>query len=494
MNRFIFVAISCSIALTGCHTHNHEHAEDHHHDSSMQITAYSPTWEVYAEADPFTVGEEGSVLAHFSRLENFKPLTEGSVTANIEVSGKTVSQTLEHPTRIGIYKFFLSPDTEGEGTIRFDIGGESIISPIKVFSDKHDAEHYAADHQVSSSNGVVFTKEQSWEVDFGTSEVTLKPFGRIIKTVAKVLPSSSGEHIITALTDGIVSISGDLADGQKVRSGQQLFIVKSGAMADGNLAVKYSQARREYEIAKAEYERKLPLSAENIVSKSDFIQAKARYEAAKINWNNLKDNFNSDGQIVKAPVSGYLRGLTISNGSYVTAGQTLATVSIDGRQMLRAEVQARYASELQSICGANIRQMNSDRSWTLSELSGKIIGTAHAASEGSALLPVTLSIEGKAGFIPGEFVELYIRTGDLTDALTVPDDAIIEEMGNFFVYKQLTPEYFEKTQVNKGASDGIRTQILSGLTAGDRVVSKGAVLVKLAQAAGGLDAHSGHVH
>ena len=78
--------------------------------------------------------------------------------------------------------------------------------------------------------------------------------------------------------------------------------------------------------------------------------------------------------------------------------------------------------------------------------------------------------------------------------MTVAGGAIVEEMGNYFVYKQLTPELFEKTQVIIGGTDGQRTEILSGLAAGERVVSRGAIIVKLAQAAGGLDAHSGHVH
>jgi hypothetical protein len=38
------------------------------------------------------------------------------------------------------------------------------------------------------------------------------------------------------------------------------------------------------------------------------------------------------------------------------------------------------------------------------------------------------------------------------------------------------------------------TEIKTGLNSGERVVTKGAILIKLAQATGTLDAHSGHVH
>ena len=51
-----------------------------------------------------------------------------------------------------------------------------------------------------------------------------------------------------------------------------------------------------------------------------------------------------------------------------------------------------------------------------------------------------------------------------------------------------------KREVKIGQTDGVRTEILSGLNGQERVVAKGAVLVKLAQATGSLDAESGHAH
>jgi len=53
---------------------------------------------------------------------------------------------------------------------------------------------------------------------------------------------------------------------------------------------------------------------------------------------------------------------------------------------------------------------------------------------------------------------------------------------------------FEKREVQIGASDGIDVEIVNGINSNERVVTKGAVLVKLAQSAGTLDAHSGHIH
>jgi len=81
-----------------------------------------------------------------------------------------------------------------------------------------------------------------------------------------------------------------------------------------------------------------------------------------------------------------------------------------------------------------------------------------------------------------------------SEALTLPNSAIIEEQGNYFLFVQVTPELFEKREIRTGATDGLKTEIVQGITENDRVVTKGAILVRLAQATGALDAHSGHVH
>ena len=103
-------------------------------------------------------------------------------------------------------------------------------------------------------------------------------------------------------------------------------------------------------------------------------------------------------------------------------------------------------------------------------------------------------VANKADLLPGSFADMYITLRSTTSCIALPVDAVVEEMGNHFVFVQLTPELFEKREVTLGATDGLRYQIVSGVKTGERIVTRGAVMVKLAQASGALDAHSGHVH
>jgi multidrug efflux pump subunit AcrA (membrane-fusion protein) len=103
-------------------------------------------------------------------------------------------------------------------------------------------------------------------------------------------------------------------------------------------------------------------------------------------------------------------------------------------------------------------------------------------------------VRNQGNLLSGSFVTLYITTRSDRQALLISNQGIVEEMGNYFVYVQLTPEYFEKREVTIGQTDGIRTEILSGLNGTERVVTRGATLVKITQSSGHLDAESGHQH
>ena len=90
---------------------------------------------------------------------------------------------------------------------------------------------------------------------------------------------------------------------------------------------------------------------------------------------------------------------------------------------------------------------------------------------------------------------LYLKTiSRLSGSYHTSIRLFIEEQGSFFVFVQVTPELFEKREIKTGATDGISYEVISGLTDDERIVLKGAVLIKLSQATGTLDAHSGHVH
>lgn len=513
LNILFTILLSMAI-MTGCHSHTHEHNssekkhehsdgdkhEEHEHNEKLQLTAYNDNYELFTVATPFIAGEESEVLAHLTLLSNFKPLESGKVTATLITDAGNVSQTLDAPTHPGIYKFSLTPEQTGNGKIVFDIqtseGTSQIVIPdITVYEDEHTAHHEAEEQKISSSNGVAFSKEMSWNVDFSTEESRTEPFGQVIRTMAQVQPSQGDERIITAKAGGIVVISENgMIDGKAVNAGQTLFFIESGSMADNNLAVRYREAESNYNRTKKEYERKQTLAKDKIVSEKDLLQAKTDFEIAEASYNNLRKNFASGRQSVTTPISGFVKQLFVRNGEYVEAGQPVVAVSQNRNLFIKAEIQPRYYPLLENISEANFRMLNDKTVYTLEELNGRLVSYGKSTETGNPLIPVVFQVNNTVKLLPGSFVELFIKTRNAQPSVTVPNISLVEEMGNYFVYVQLTPEFFEKREVKIGKTDGVRTEILSGIKSGERIVTKGAVLVKLAQASGTLDAHSGHVH
>ena len=509
MNLRLFPIALLAIVLAACNTHNHDNDTDHDHEHEGEhlegephehekelYATYSLSYELFAEADVFVVGEPANILSHFSKLPSFKPIESLPVTAILSVNGNEVRQKLDAPIRKGIYSFDVTPVTAGTGTLKFLIDTAVIaVDQVRVYAN-HEQAHDAADHEESSMvNKVVFTKEQSWKIDFKTQEVKKQPFGQIIKTVAKIEPDITNEKVMVAKAAGIVLFTdNNLLQGKEVGAGQTLFTITPGGLSENNIAVKIREAKNNFEKAEADYLRKKELVADKIVSEKDFLEAKTTYENSKAVYQNLIANFNEGGQNVTCAISGFVEQVFVTNGQYVEAGQPMISVTQNRSLVLKAYVQQQYSGLLSGIFSANIKTLYDNQSYSFEELNGKILSFGKSVSDDSFLIPVNLQIDNTAGFVQGSLVEVYLKTRTNAQALTVPNTALLEEQGNYFVYVQETPELFEKRLVKTGVTDGVGTEIVSGLTEGERIVSTGAMFIKLAQASGALDPHSGHVH
>lgn len=496
---YLILTLFFTVSLMSCSRH-HAPEHDHDHEDVLQLTAYSDEFEVFIEATPFAVGEGSEVLAHFTNLNDFKPLAGVKVAASLEVGSLNSAQTVEGLVEQGIWKFEITPAAAGNGELIFEIQASEgasrlVVEGIEVFEDEHDARHAAHEAHVSESNAIVFTKEQSWKVDFATEKVKRATFSKIIRTTAQILPAQIDEKVVVAKAGGTVLFSGnEIVEGKAVRAAQTLFSIESKEFADNNLEVKYVEAVSEYNRAKADYNRKKELFKELIVSERDLLEAETAFKNAEVVYNNLNRNFSSGSQTVSSPINGFIKQLLVRNGEFAETGQPVLVVSKNTDLLVKADLQPKYHQILSTISSANLKVMGGEITYSLEELDGKLVSYGKTADLANPLIPVVFQVKNNIGLLPGSFVEMYIKLLSGENEISVPNNAIVEEMGAFFVFVQITPELFEKRPVKKGATDGFRTQIIEGVSENERIVSKGAVLVKLAQAAGALDIHSGHVH
>ena len=498
-NKILFIPIF-ALLFANCNNKKiDEHAAHDHGKPKIQYAAYSDDFEVFAEADPFVYGKESKIIAHFSSIPDFKALENANITVRLIVKGREINQTITEPLRKGIYVFKIKPEAIGKGKLVFDIDSEKgnfkvVASDITVYKSKGEAKK-AGKQTFPETNTLVFTKEQSWKIDFATDLPKSGTFGQFIKTTAFVESAHEDESIVSAVSSGTIVHTNELiVEGKSVKKGQILFTIAGSGLADKNSATQFQKAQNNLEKTKTDYERSKELAKDKIISEKDLLAAKTDYENAKANYDNLRKSFTSSGQNIISPLDGFIKHLHVKNGQYVNEGQTIVLISKNNSLSLHADVQQKYSSVLGNIVSANIRTLHNNKTYSLEDLNGQIVSYGKTTNNDNFLIPIHIHIHNNGSFVSGGFVELFLKTQSNQEAMLIPNTALLEEQGNYFVFVQITPELFEKREVKIGVNDGFKTEIISGLLKTERVVTKGAMLVKLSEASGALDPHAGHVH
>lgn len=368
----------------------------------------------------------------------------------------------------------------------------------------HDHDHEGHDHKHEGHNHGSEGKESHAG---GSDEIILPPakakaagvkssivepgvFHQVIKTSGQVLAAQGDESVAVATVAGVVSFKGKVVEGMSVSKGMTLVVLSSKNMADGDPVQK---ARIAYEVSKKEYERMKALVGNKIVSEKEFAQAEQIYENARISYEAVAKNHSASGQAVTSPISGYVKNLLVKEGDYVSVGQPLVSITQNRKLFLRADVSEKYYPYLRTISSANFCTPYNNKVHALKDLDGRMLSYGKASGENGYYIPVTFEFDNKGDIIPGSFVEIFLLSSPIENVISLPHSALTEEQGSFFVYLQLDEEGYKKQLVSLGADNGESVQILSGVKAGDRVVTQGAYQVKLASATNAIPAHS-HEH
>ena len=358
----------------------------------------------------------------------------------------------------------------------------------------HDAHaHEGHDHSHGHDHGVnpdeiMLAPEKAKAAGVASEVIQPKTFRQVIKTSGEVQAAQGAESVVVANVAGVVSFQRAVTEGMQVGKGATIMTISASKLQDGDPA---ERARIAYETAKADYDRASRLVESQIVSQKEFNAIKERYENAKLAYEALGKNQTKKGVSVTSPMGGYIKNLLVKEGDYVSVGQPLATVTQNNRLFLRADVSERYYKYLNNITSANFKTPYDNQVYELEALNGKLL--SYGKSAGSFYVPVTFSFDNKGDIIPGSFVEIYLLSKQMDDAIVLPVEALTEEQGLYFIYIQKCEESYKKQEVKLGASNGKEVQILSGVQPGDKVVVKGAYHVKLASASNALPAHS-HEH
>jgi membrane fusion protein, heavy metal efflux system len=125
---------------------------------------------------------------------------------------------------------------------------------------------------------------------------------------------------------------------------------------------------------------------------------------------------------------------------------------------------------------------------------GRLVSLGKVLDPQSRTLPITFAFDNRTlGFAVGQAAFLHLLMDAAAPRPVVPAAAIVDDAGRPIVFVQREGETFERRAVTLGPRAGDVVQIAEGVKPGERVVTKGAFLVRLASLSSSVPAH-GHVH
>ncbi len=340
-------------------------------------------------------------------------------------------------------------------------------------ADEHISEVKAGDVHEHSEE-IVLDKHIANE--FGVKVVEISPthFNNVIKTAGKILPSSEDDVILSAKSAGIITFKNNLNLGSHVNKGTVVATISARGVSGGD---ENESAASTLEFTKKELERLKPLYEEQIIPEKDYLAAQNAYEQAFIAYSGSKQ-----GSVVSSKSAGIITNLFVKSGEYVTAGQPIARVSSSKKLVLKADLPEKYVSGAHNIISANIRMPYQNLAISLAELNGKITTTPEDNYQVSpGYIPIYFEFENDGSITAGSSCEVFLLGKMKSDVIVIPEDAIIEQMGQKYVFIKIDDDGYKKVPVELGASDGVFQEVISGINQGDSLVVEGVTFIKLAE-------------
>lgn len=279
-------------------------------------------------------------------------------------------------------------------------------------------------------------------------------------------------------------------EGSRVKAGQVLFELDRQPYAQSleQARAALAQARAGQEQAKRDLARVQPLAELDAVSKQEVDAAVARNDAngasvqaaqAQVRTAELNLGYAT----VTSPIDGVMGRVQLKVGGLVTAYTTLlATVYSTDPMYVNFSISEQRLLELQRQLGhAPDQNMSAPPAFKLvladgSEYPepGKLNFVDAAVDQHTGTLAVRLTVPNPRGELrAGQFARVVVAAQKLSDALLVPQRAVLDLQGKNFLWLVGAENKAEQRDVTMGARVGENWIVAQGLKAGDHVIVDG---------------------
>lgn len=254
-----------------------------------------------------------------------------------------------------------------------------------------------------------------------------------------------------------------------------------------NAQSRVAQARITLEAAQRDYDRNLALVRDGTIAQSVFQGTETSWKSAQQELQAAVSNLelvekgvsralgSSTNTVVRATIPGMILEVPVKVGTSVieantfNAGTTLATIADMSDMIFEGTVdesevgKLREGMELLLTIGA----IQDERLEAVLEY----ISPKGIEEEGAIQFQIRAAVKAKEGLT---IRANYSANADIVldrrdEVLSLPESLVTFEDGKAFVEVETAPQTFEKREVQLGLSDGIQIEVVSGLTADDKI-------------------------
>lgn len=297
--------------------------------------------------------------------------------------------------------------------------------------------------------------------------------GLVVKTSSiNEVVEASGTILANEATEIRPEISGRITQ-LNIREGA---VVPKGSLLvkiyDADLQAQLNKLLVQLQIAEKTEERQKELLKIGGIAQQD-------YDLSTLQVSNIKADIELTGvniskTEIRAPYTGRLGLKSISPGAYISPTTLITTITQMNQMKIEFSVPEKYSAQINNGLTLDFMLDGSTKSYK-----ANVLAREGSVDQNTRNLRILAVVQGGADqfLVPGTFAKVRMILGENRNAIMIPSNAVIPQARN----KQVALYRGGMTSmidIDTGIRDSSNVQVLSGLKAGDTLVTSGLLFIK----------------
>ena len=252
------------------------------------------------------------------------------------------------------------------------------------------------------------------------------------------------------------------------------FVTKGQLLAkvnDSQLQAQLKRLEAQMPLAEDRVFRQNALLQRDAVSKEAYEQVKTELATLNADIENVKANIAMTE--LRAPFDGIIGLRQVSTGAYASPTTVIAKLTKITPLKVEFAVPERYARQVKKGTNLTFRIEG-----FLNEFNSQVYATESRIDDETHTLTVRALYPNKNGeLLPGRYADISLKQEEIKEALAIPLEAIVPEMGKNKVFVYRSGKAYP-VDVTIGIRTEAEVQIVKGLAAGDTILTSGTLQLR----------------